>query len=616
MYSIASFFTSMEATIIFSVSIFLFAVWKWLFYYKEICTHKKAISQCSNKLAEYSSGDDIAKYFEELNSTLETIPYISGAWKSFKKTLVFTAKGNQNEAAIKTTVPSTYFLEPYTYLSHHINLSAYNAIPTYLTGLGILFTFVGLAAGIYKAQTGFASGSLSQITESLRQLLGGASLAFCTSIVGLVCSISFSGLSKRTLHGLTRKIMEVSKNMERLFPLITQESIALAQLEQLRTQTRQLQIFNTSFAVSIAEAIDSKISKQLITLVESIRNMLMTLINDTILPNLDRLNESVKKIRSDQSEALGELIKGIADSFLKSLHLATEKEFSQLADALRMLIGLVSETSITISLTKDSIIEAIKKQESEARQSLQEVLDLLIKSSNETKEELRITGKEIGQSIKESGQEIEAQIAKIVCNLSNTGDRLKENFEKINSIVDSYRMIFVEIHDLLLANAEEFRVTLSELKNAINSVRDVIFANQNSTKELERTIASLTGSIEQIVKINAEFLETSKMIKETAETFKSAQEEVSNTANTLYQERQALVSAWENYSQRFENLDHVLNEIFNQIQDGLNAYSIRVKDYLLELEKHMANALRTLGGAISELNESVEYLTESLTITR
>lgn len=69
-----------------------------------------------------------------------------------------------------------------------------NQIPGTLTGLGIIGTFVGLLIGISKI--GFSSADAA--ISGLRVLLNGVSVAFYTSIVGIILSILFNILFKIT----------------------------------------------------------------------------------------------------------------------------------------------------------------------------------------------------------------------------------------------------------------------------------------------------------------------------------------------------------------------------------------------------------------------------------
>lgn len=68
------------------------------------------------------------------------------------------------------------------------------AMPGLLTGLGILFTFVGLAFGVY----GLDPSDAENLTSSVKQLLGGMSMAFLTSIAGIGTGLWWNWETRRT----------------------------------------------------------------------------------------------------------------------------------------------------------------------------------------------------------------------------------------------------------------------------------------------------------------------------------------------------------------------------------------------------------------------------------
>ncbi len=62
-------------------------------------------------------------------------------------------------------------------------------MPSHLTAVGILGTFLGLAAGIGMAAEGLTASAQQAVTQALKQLLAGESLAFVTSILGIFFSL-------------------------------------------------------------------------------------------------------------------------------------------------------------------------------------------------------------------------------------------------------------------------------------------------------------------------------------------------------------------------------------------------------------------------------------------
>lgn len=100
-----------------------------------------------------------------------------------------------------TCDPAIYFCDA-SVVQPAIHTRFFDAVPTQLVGLGILVTFVGLAAGVGLASGSLASAEPAEIQLALSQLLNGASLAFMTSIFGLGSALGFllveRGSSKTT----------------------------------------------------------------------------------------------------------------------------------------------------------------------------------------------------------------------------------------------------------------------------------------------------------------------------------------------------------------------------------------------------------------------------------
>lgn len=76
-----------------------------------------------------------------------------------------------------------------------IHRNRMNQVAGVMTGLGILGTFVGLALGLQS----FNTGSTAEITNSIEPLMQGIKVAFHTSIYGMVFSLVFNYVYKRTL---------------------------------------------------------------------------------------------------------------------------------------------------------------------------------------------------------------------------------------------------------------------------------------------------------------------------------------------------------------------------------------------------------------------------------
>lgn len=225
-------------------------------------------------LKSFPDGKNLRANFSKFDTSLRSNPTMKNAWREFSETLVL---GEDADADIRNVYDAQMFFSEQSVVASYLDLSHWRAVPNYLTGLGILFTFAGLVAGIHMAQAGLVQSDPEIVNEALGRLLEGASVAFLTSLVGLVSSIFFSGLLHRKLHRirldlavwndlLDARLERVTMEglTDRSLTLLTGQGKTLeSQLGELKNQTTELRSFNTDLAVSIAEALDGKIASRL-----------------------------------------------------------------------------------------------------------------------------------------------------------------------------------------------------------------------------------------------------------------------------------------------------------------------------------------------------------------
>ncbi len=134
----------------------------------------------------------------EYNATARNL--LGVPWTEFVETLPDRGPGQP----VQNVVDANLYLNRETVIDARIRTRWFKTVPNLLTGLGILGTFIGLAAGVRLAGIGLTSGSPESINDALQRLLDGASLAFWTSIAGISSSIVFLIIERLTSQGSRR----------------------------------------------------------------------------------------------------------------------------------------------------------------------------------------------------------------------------------------------------------------------------------------------------------------------------------------------------------------------------------------------------------------------------
>ena len=124
--------------------------------------------------------------FPSLTEALAANPVIGDSWRAFAQTLVPVPRP---DGALGATRRPEHYFDERILARAGVNMRLYSAVPNYLVGLGLLFTFVGLVAALYFASAGVAAANVQEAQGALRDLLAAATFKFATSIAGLGASI-------------------------------------------------------------------------------------------------------------------------------------------------------------------------------------------------------------------------------------------------------------------------------------------------------------------------------------------------------------------------------------------------------------------------------------------
>lgn len=190
---------------------------------------------------------------------------LSHLWWEYRESFVPPAKDDASKLAhgelvMKNSQSPHNFFNEETIIERHIDLRRLESVSTTLTSIGILGTFVGLTVGIAGLAYNLNNFDSANLTLALTILLKGASLAFITSVVGMLLAIIFSGIEKHCLRKTKEQIVKFVDKLERSLKLTTSAQGHQDALSELRNQTRLLENFNNELATSLGNTFSSAVS--------------------------------------------------------------------------------------------------------------------------------------------------------------------------------------------------------------------------------------------------------------------------------------------------------------------------------------------------------------------
>ena len=521
----------------------------------------RRLRNAKRELTDVNGALDFVDAFEGYNTHVEKA--LGLPWTEFVETLLLPEP--ESGDPIRNTGDVSRYLNDATIIFPNISTGFYQAVPNLLTGMGILGTFVGLAAGVGSASSGLASSNPGEITSALQQLLGGASLAFWTSIVGIVCSILFVVGERSVTRRLHIALVDWVGALESRLERVTPEGVALQQLEQARRTTTQLERFNTELIFSLEKALDEKIAGRL-------------------SPQLEQLVEAVEQLRADRSTDSGRMINDALDKFTAAMQDRTGSQFDEMA-------SIVAELNRTL---QDSVAGLAQSQH-DARTALDSVLSTVRTSMDDSASAMN---KSLQESLGEITSAVAAASEQMAERMTTSSTTAAAEMSNTVGSITEYLQSAAESLDQSTQRSEQVLSGMTSFVEELNVLRGTI----------ESTHRHIGSAAEPVVRAAREIREASDRTAETLSTTSNLVGRVDEVVNALEQHEQSIASAWMRYQERFEDIDKSLAAVFQQIDEGLSGYCQQVREFANELDKTTSGTIRDLAGATAELSDSIEDL--------
>lgn len=258
-----------------------------VYYITKVNYINKSLVNLTKILNGFKKGN-IAYRFKELDDLFTNNPFISNYWIEFKNTLVFN-EGIQlkgagiDNSSIQCTVDSGYFFNEETLVNSKLNYKFISAVPTILTGLGPLFTFLHISLAFSKVNFATQEATISSVSS----LLASMKVAAMISVVAVGTSILFMIVERLLYKNRCKTPLEAFQlEMNKLFDNITSEKFLVELLKESKLQNSSLsQAFHT-LPLQMKTAFDKSLKETLVPYL------------DNLIFSVNKLQESLKKDKS------------------------------------------------------------------------------------------------------------------------------------------------------------------------------------------------------------------------------------------------------------------------------------------------------------------------------
>lgn len=133
-------------------------------------------------------------------------------WLSYRKTFAIEQSTWFAEPTVSAQKSAAEFFSFEASMAEYLNVGFYRQLPSFLTGMGLMFTFLAILIGLSKLH---ANGSQ---VEGIAGLINGLSGKFVTSIAGLACSNAFTLLENSVWYRLSNRHRRCLSLLDEVFP--------------------------------------------------------------------------------------------------------------------------------------------------------------------------------------------------------------------------------------------------------------------------------------------------------------------------------------------------------------------------------------------------------------
>ncbi|MBQ9537400.1 MAG: hypothetical protein IJU79_06420 [Desulfovibrionaceae bacterium] len=547
-------------------------------------------------------------------------------WDEFKQTLILPSKFSEEKIIRNTIRPHKYF--NFESLSHHYNISLYQALPNIIVGFGLLLTFCGLVSAIYLTGESIISQHSENVVShsgnlknALDSLLKVAAFKFLTSIAGLITSLILT-IEIRICNGkLRNEYNQLNTLLERnmLFAsqeqlLSRQEDISLQQLDSLKAYFNRMQKFSEHIAKDTAQKTALAINAVLKMYVErSVEKI------DPILTLF------AGKIENAAQGAMSHLVKDFSAMLQGETH-AEMQALTQSLHQAQIALDQISGTLNNAGNTIDAAISASAKTLETALEKLAEVLSKHAKNTVTTLEQ-SLTGTMEGWQTKilEAAKQFAAAGTSLEHGALTASSTIAKEVESTTThILTSFKQASTTLNTSLQAQTDNL------LSSSTTLVQNTELAHTNLTKasqDLAQNIKALGTEQGNVLteSIKAACQEFTDNLKDTSEHLQTIEAKVCESITkakesfaTCLQELEAAhkndsTSQQEIFVQALENAGKTLEQAADKASQDLGTLQEKFGQNFNVASGNLHKALRAMGSEMyNNLSESSQLFDSSL----
>lgn len=586
-------------------------------------------------------------------------------WREFDETLIEICKNG--EIKLCNTYDADHFFNPSTLAKGVTENRLVAAVPGFLTAIGVIGTFVGLQMGLSELNIS-SNVTIDEMKSGVSAVIGGAKIAFMTSVWGVFLSVIFNFFEKGLEQNIRTKIHNLQIKIDKIFPRISPES----QLQSIADNSSE----SRESLQGLAEQIGIKMQESMLTATRGISEALEKTLTEIMAPAINKL---VDETSEGNQKALEDLLTKFMDGFGEqgqqqrvAMDSASEKVNESISDMNRTMQAFINKMESSQNASGDREKELIATISNQISQMMDQsntqtsmMGEILQKQANVMSDQFEKRELASSQREQDLASSIQVQIEALTAGISQQSNVLSEfvqnqleslgksfNEREINSIEREKELtgnIQKQIQKMTDGMTEQSVTQTDFMSNQVRSLtkslddreansgereKQLIASIQNQVKSLMESV-SAQGSVlttfvnEQMIDLTNKFeareIKTAERTEHQSGIIEKQSSAISASTQQLVQQIESSIQKHQSSSEQILNQGKQLQQSVESTIHASAKATDSMRESASELKSaaesmnvfgsHIKDAGNRLSGAVSEAVETTKDLASQNLLT-
>jgi len=512
-------------------------------------------------------------------------------WREFDESLVHVPARSR----LCNTLDASHFFNTHTLAGGLTENRLLAAVPAFITAIGVIGTFAGLQMGLSELTGNMGdTPQIEQLKTGIFGMIGGASIAFMTSVWGVLVSVLFNAFEKVLERSVRNAITGLQNRVDYLYPRITAEQ-SLSNIEEFNRQS-------TEKLAELDEKIGHKMQEAMSQASDTIRAGMEQSLTNILGPAIAQL---VNNANAGSERALESLL----ERFMQGVGSAGESQRAMMenaADGVRSAASTMSEGLQGFVAQLETQMASAFTQNAAAVSEVREALSSQMEAQQRRDMERHSAlNQQFAQFQGAQGQLTESIQTAVATQQAHSLQLTRE----LEAVIEQFGAIAASNREA----TRSLQTASSDMKASAINLGQLSDAVKTSVDGLGERLGAAADSVAQISRKNEDVLGMyqgiARQLEATAEQIQSASAAMDSAAGRA---DSGLSAVDRHFTSLATALETHVQQLQRQVAELLNEYAKRVQDQTvtrLNTWNEQTNAyIGAMTGAVQALNDVVDEI--------